>query len=139
MPSWVGRLPTVNAALNAACACLLVAGYVAIRRRRLLLHLRLMLSALACSAVFLASYLVYHYHAGSVRYEGPGRPLYLAILLTHTVLAVLVPPMAARLLWLGWTQWPSGDFSRHAKLGRIALPIWLYVSVTGVIVYCLLY
>lgn len=135
----VESLPTVNASLNASSALLLMAGYWAIRRRRLLVHLRLMAAALACSTVFLVCYLIYHYHAGSVRYAGPGRPIYLAILLTHTVLALSVPPMALRLLWLAWREWPAGDFSRHARLGRVAFPVWLYVSVTGVVVYWMLY
>ncbi|MBI4349515.1 MAG: DUF420 domain-containing protein [Elusimicrobia bacterium] len=135
----VSDLPTLNAALNASSAALLAAGWWAVKRRRLALHLRLMAGALGCSAVFLASYLYYHYHAGSVRYAGPGRPFYLAILLTHTSLAVFVPPLALRLLWLSWRQWPGGDFSRHARLGRVVLPVWLYVSVTGVVVYGMLY
>lgn len=132
-------LPAVNAGLNALSAVLLCAGYAAIRRRKLVWHLRLMSAALASSTAFLASYLVYHYHAGSVRYAGPGRPVYLAILLTHTVLAVIVPPLAGRLLWLVWREWPAGDFTRHARLARVTLPIWLYVSVTGVVIYCMLY
>ncbi|MBI4423794.1 MAG: DUF420 domain-containing protein [Elusimicrobia bacterium] len=132
-------LPTLNAALNALSAALLLAGYAAIRRRRILLHLRLMAAALASSSAFLVSYLVYHHHVGSVAYRGPGRPAYLALLLTHTVLAALVPPLALRLLWLARKAWPGGDFSAHARLGRVLLPIWLYVSVTGVVVYWLLY
>ena len=135
----VASLPRVNASLNALSAVLLLAGYGAIRGRRVLLHLRLMAAALATSTLFLCCYLVYHWHAGSVKYLGPGRPVYLAILLTHTVLATTVPFLAGRLLWLSWSQWPGGDFSRHARLGRIALPIWLYVSVTGVVVYWMLY
>ena len=135
----VRDLPAINALLNSSCAVLLLSGYVAIKQRRIRLHLRLMSAALACSTVFLASYLYYHYHVGSVRYEGPARPLYLAILLSHTALAALVPPMAIRLVWLSWREWPAGDFSRHARLGRVAFPIWLYVSVTGVVVYWMLY
>lgn len=138
-PAWVAGLPAVNACLNAASGILLVSGYLAIRGGRRLFHLRLMTAALACSAVFLGCYLLYHYHAGSVRYEGPGRPAYLALLFTHTVLAALVPPAAARLVWLAWRAWPEGDFSRHARLARWTFPVWLYVSVTGVVIYCALY
>lgn len=94
-----------------------------------------MLAALACSAVFLASYLAYHAQVGSVRYEGPGRPAYLALLLSHTVLAAAVPFIAGRLLWLAH----NGRFEAHRALGRRGLPVWLYVSVTGVLVYAVLY
>ncbi len=135
----VASLPAVNASLNAISGLLLALGYRAVRARKLLLHLRLMTAALATSTVFLGCYLLYHYHAGSVKYLGAGRPVYLAILLSHTVLAVTVPFFAGRLLWLSWREWPSGDFSRHARLGRVAFPIWLYVSVTGVVVYWMLY
>jgi uncharacterized membrane protein YozB (DUF420 family) len=131
-------LPHVNAALNATCALLLVAGYAAIRGARAVeLHKACMIAALAVSVAFLASYLVYHAHAGSRRFEGPAsvRPVYLAILLTHTVLAAAVPFLAARTAWLGFKD----DRPRHVRLARITLPIWLYVSVTGVVVYGMLY
>lgn len=94
-----------------------------------------MLGALGCSAVFLASYLAYHAQVGSVRYEGPWRPAYLALLLSHTLLAVTVPFIAGRLLWLAY----KGRFEAHRALGRWGLPVWLYVSVTGVAVYAALY
>jgi uncharacterized membrane protein YozB (DUF420 family) len=122
-------LPAVNALLNGTCAALLLAGYAAIRRRRMALHRGLMIAALACSALFLAGYLVYHAHVGSVPYRGSGWPraAYFAILITHTVLAATVA-RAAR-----------GRFDRHAALARVTLPIWLYVSVTGVVIYVMLY
>lgn len=94
-----------------------------------------MASAVACSALFLASYLYYHAQAGSVRYQGPHRPLYLTILLTHTVLATAIVPMILRGLYLAW----KGRFVEHARLSRWTLPLWLYVSVTGVVVYWMLY
>lgn len=94
-----------------------------------------MLGAVACSTIFLASYLAYHSQVGSVRYEGSGRPAYLVLLLTHTVLAAAVPFVAVRLLWLAF----KGRFEEHRALGRWGLPVWLYVSVTGVMVYAALY
>lgn len=94
-----------------------------------------MLGALASSTAFLASYLAYHAQVGSVRYEGPGRPAYLALLLSHTVLAAVVPYVALRMPWLAW----KGRLDEHRALGRWGLPVWLYVSVTGVLVYAALY
>ncbi len=131
------HLPTLNAALNAAAATLLVVGYVLIRRGDRRRHRLVMLSALGCSAAFLVSYLYYHYQVGSVRFEGEGtvRTVYLGILLTHTVLAAAVPPLAIVTVVLGL----RGRFDRHRKIARVTLPIWLYVSVTGVVVYWMLY
>lgn len=94
-----------------------------------------MLAALACSTLFLASYLAYHAQVGSVRYAGPYRPAYLALLLSHTVLAAAVPFIAGRMFWLAY----KGRFDDHRRLGRWGLPVWLYVSVTGVAVYVVLY
>lgn len=94
-----------------------------------------MVAALACSTVFLASYLAYHAQVGSVRYLGPYRPAYLALLLSHTVLAAAVPFIAGRMFWLAY----KGRFDDHRRLGRWGLPVWLYVSVTGVAVYAALY
>lgn len=131
----VSALPTVNAFLNGASAVLLVSGWLFIRSGRILAHRLCMGGALAVSAAFLASYLYYHFQVGSVRYEGPVRPLYLAILSSHTVLAVLVPPLALRALYLALKE----RFEEHKRAARWALPIWLYVSVTGVIVYAMLY
>ena len=130
-------LPTVNAALNATAAVLLVVGYALIRKRQRAAHKRVMLAAFACSVLFLASYLVYHYQVGSVRFQGTGavRTVYLSILATHTVLAAAVPVLAVITLVLAL----RGRFDRHRALARWTLPIWLYVSITGVIVYWMLY
>jgi len=133
----VQELPTLNAALNATAAALLVIGYGLIRARRIAAHRRAMLSAFTCSIVFLVSYLVYHFQVGSVRFQGTGtvRTVYLAILLTHTVLAAAVPVLATITL----SRALSRRFDRHKKIARWTLPIWLYVSVTGVVVYWMLY
>ncbi len=133
----VTSLPTINASLNAIAAILLVAGFVLIRRKNVPAHRLCMLSAFACSILFLVSYLYYHSQVGSVRFQGIGpiRTLYLSILLTHTVLAAVVPFLAVVTLWRAL----QGQFERHAALARWTLPIWLYVSVTGVVVYWMLY
>lgn len=133
-------LPSVNATLNATAAFLLVLGYAAIRRRHIRLHTISMLAALACSTVFLASYLYYHFvvlRGDSPRLVGPGavRVVYLTILLTHTILAIAVAPMAILTTYRGL----NGQLARHVSLARWTLPIWLYVSITGVVVYWMLY
>lgn len=130
-------LPAWNATLNAAAAVLLVTGRLAIRRGERERHRRLMVSAVAVSAVFLASYLTRVALTGTHRFpgEGPLRWLYLAILASHTVLAIAAAPMALRTLFLGW----RGRFADHRALARWTFPVWLYVSVTGVLVYLLLY
>ncbi len=137
MPEWVHSLPGVNATLNGISAVFLVTGYVMIRRRRIGAHRACMMAAFACSTLFLTSYLIYHYYAGSTPFPGTGmiRPLYFFILITHVALAVLVPPLAIATLWRAWKE----RFEDHARLARWTLPIWLYVSVTGVIVYLMLY
>ncbi len=131
------ELPTLNAALNATSAVLLVIGYLLIRARRIAAHRRAMLSAFTCSIVFLISYLVYHFEVGSVRFQGTGavRTVYFVILLTHTVLAAAVPILAVVTL----SRALARRFDRHKKIARWTLPIWLYVSVTGVVVYWMLY
>jgi uncharacterized membrane protein YozB (DUF420 family) len=130
-------LPTVNAALNATSAVLLLLGWALILRRKIDAHRRAMLSAFGCSIVFLVSYLVYHFQVGSVRFQGTGdiRTVYFAILLTHTVLAAAVPFLAAITL----SRALARRFDRHKQIARWTLPIWLYVSVTGVVVYWMLY
>ena len=130
-------LPTLNACLNATAAVAIVTGVLAIRRRRVAVHRAAMLTAFAVSTAFLVSYLVYHYQAGSKRFEGPGwlRVVYLAILLTHTVLAVAIVPLVVTTLYRALTR----QFARHARLARWTFPFWLYVSVTGVVVYWMLY
>lgn len=133
----VGDLPAVNATLNAIAATLLVIGYVLIRRGRIARHRQVMLAAFATSALFLVSYLVYHANVGSRPFPGTGpiRTIYFVILITHVVLAAAILPMA--LLTLGYGL--RGRYARHVPIARWTLPIWLYVSVTGVIVYLMLY
>ena len=130
-------LPAVNATLNATAAVLLVWGYILIRRRSIAAHRKVMLAAFATSTVFLACYLIYHYNVGSVRFPRTGaiRTVYLSILATHTVLAAAVPPLAIVTLSRGL----GGRFDRHRRIARWTLPVWLYVSVTGVVVYWMLY
>ena len=130
-------LPTINATLNATAAVLLVAGYILIRRKQIAAHRRVMLTAFAVSVVFLICYLVYHAQVGSVPFPRQGfvRPLYFTILITHVVLAVTVPPLAIITLSRGL----NGRYPQHRRIARWTFPIWLYVSVTGVLVYVLLY
>jgi uncharacterized membrane protein YozB (DUF420 family) len=133
----VGDLPAVNAALNALAAVLLVFGYVLIRRGAVRQHRAVMLAAFGTSALFLTSYLVYHANVGSRPFpgQGPVRLVYFAVLITHVVLAAAVLPLALVTLSRGLRS----RFDRHVKVARWTLPIWLYVSVTGVIVYLMLY
>lgn len=130
-------LPTVNACLNAAATALLIWGYALIRRRKIETHRRVMLTAFATSVLFLTFYLIYHARVGSVRFEHAGaiRAVYLSILLTHTVLAAAVPVLAVLTL----RRALRGDFAGHRALAVWTFPIWLYVSVTGVVVYWMLY
>jgi putative membrane protein len=133
----VHDLPTLNATLNGTSAVLLVLGYRFIRRRQISAHRACMLAAFTVSIVFLISYLIYHAQVGSVHFPGTGwsRGVYFTILITHTVLAALVPPLAVVTL----TRALRGQFERHRRLARWTFPIWLYVSVTGVVVYVMLY
>ncbi|HVW86053.1 MAG TPA: DUF420 domain-containing protein [Bryobacteraceae bacterium] len=130
-------LPTVNAFLNGTAAVLLVIGFLLIRQRRIGTHRRVMIAAFAVSTAFLVSYLVYHAHAKIVYFQGTGfiRTAYLWILGTHTVLAAAVPVLAIITLNRGL----AARFDRHRAIARWTLPIWLYVSVTGVVVYLMLY
>ena len=130
-------LPAVNATLNALTGLLLVIGYVLIRRGRRRQHRAVMITAFCTSVVFLVSYLTYHAHAGSKHFPGMGaaRAIYFSILLTHTVLAAAIVPLAIITLSRGL----SARYDRHRAIARWTLPIWLYVSVTGVIVYWMLY
>lgn len=132
------HLPTLNAALNGCAAGFLLAGYVAVKRRAVRLHQWFMAGALASSALFLTSYLYYHYTAGAVtRYEGAGfmRALYFAILLTHTPLAALMAPAILLAVWYAWRR----RYDRHTQITRWLWPVWMYVSVTGVAIYLMLY
>jgi uncharacterized membrane protein YozB (DUF420 family) len=133
----VTDLPAVNAALNATSAVLLASGYGFIRRRRITAHKRCMVAACATSALFLLSYLIYHYHVGSMPFRGQGwvRPLYFTILISHTILATAIVPLALITLLRAW----KADFVKHVRIARWTLPIWLYVSATGVIIYVMLY
>jgi len=133
----VSSLPSVNAALNSASALLLIAGYLFIRNKRVRAHKACMLAAFTASSLFLLSYLIYHYHVGSVPFRGQGwiRTVYFAILISHTVLAVLIVPLVLITL----TRALKGNFDRHRRIARWTFPLWLYVSVTGVIVYWMLY
>ena len=130
-------LPSVNAVLNATAAVLLVWGYTLIRRRRIQQHRKVMQIAFVVSCLFLVCYLVYHYQVGTVRFQRTGalKTLYLGILGTHTLLAAAVPVLAIITLRRGL----SARFDKHRRIARWTLPIWLYVSVTGVVVYLMLY
>lgn len=133
----IASLPGVNAALNATSALLLAFGYFYIRSGRVDAHRRCMLAALVTSALFLTSYLIYHYHVGSVPFQGRGwiRAVYFTILITHTILAVVIVPLVLITL----TRALKGNFLRHRAIARWTLPLWFYVSVTGVVVYWMLY
>ena len=132
-PAW----PAINAVLNLTSAICLLNGYLAIRRGRKEFHKRWMVAAFSCSVIFLVSYLAYHYQVGSVKFlrEGFIRALYLGILLTHTVLAAVTAPLAIATL----SRALGGRFDLHRKIARVTFPIWIYVSITGVVVYLMLY
>ena len=132
-PLW----PTINAFLNLGAAACLLTGYFCIRRGKRDAHKRWMLAAFSCSVVFLASYLGYHFTVGSVRFQGQGliRGVYLAILLSHTILAAAVAPLALVTLRYGL----GSRFESHKKVARFTFPVWVYVSITGVVVYLMLY
>jgi uncharacterized membrane protein YozB (DUF420 family) len=133
----IADLPAVNATLNGLSAILLTTGYLLIRRRRIAQHRLCMLAAFTTSALFLISYLVYHAHIGSKPFQGQGaiRYVYYTILLTHVVLAAVILPMAIITL----SRALKRHFPRHKAIARWTLPLWLYVSVTGVVVYVMLY
>ena len=133
----IHSLPAINASLNALAGVLLVIGYALMRARRIELHRRVMIAAFVTSSVFLVCYVIYHAQVGSVRFtrEGFVRPLYFTILITHVTLAATVLPLAIVTL----TRGLKGRYQRHRAIARWTFPIWLYVSVTGVLVYVLLY
>jgi len=134
---YISYLPHVNACLNATSAVLLFTGYTFIRSRNVAAHRACQIAALVVSLLFLASYLTYHYHHGSTRFQGAGivRPIYFTILTSHTILAIVIVPLVA----LTFYRALRNDFARHRRIARITLPLWLYVSITGVIVYLMLY
>lgn len=131
------RLPALNACLNGSSALLLLAGFLFIRRKNVPLHRACMGSAFALSVLFLVSYLAYHAVHGATRFPGTGwvRTAYFAILISHTVLAVVIVPLVLRTLTLAL----RGRFEAHRRIARWTLPLWMYVSVTGVVVYWMLY
>ena len=133
----IHSLPAVNATLNATATVLLLTGYSLIRRKRIQAHKRVMLATFGVSCAFLICYLIYHSQVGSVHYPktGPIRLVYFSILTTHTLLAATVPVLAIITL----RRALRGDFVKHRRIARWTFPIWLYVSVTGVVVYLMLY
>ena len=133
----ISDLPTVNAALNFTAAVLIGTGFYFIKQKNIRAHKVCMVAALVVSGLFLTSYLFYHYHVGSMRFTKQGwiRDVYFPLLLTHTVLAVVVLPMVLRTAFLAF----NGRFSSHVRIARWTFPIWAYVSVTGVVVYLMLY
>lgn len=135
--NWLQYLPTLNAILNGTAAVLLLWGFLLIRQRRMDQHRKVMIAAFSVSVVFLISYLVYHFNAGLVTFNHPGtiRTVYLSILGTHTVLAAIVPVLAIITLNRGL----KSRFPRHRAIAKWTWPIWMYVSVTGVVVYLMLY
>lgn len=129
--------PLLNACLNGTSALLIGSGFVAIRRRRIAVHKACMLAACATSVLFLVSYLLYHHQVGSTAFTGQGaiRVVYFTVLISHTILAVVIVPLVIMTVYRAWReQWP-----RHRRLARWTLPLWLYVSVTGVVIYVMLY
>lgn len=137
MADFISYLPHVNACLNGTSAILLFTGYSFIRARNVIAHRACQIAALLVSLLFLASYLTYHYHHGSTRFLGTGlaRPIYFTVLMSHTILAIVIVPLVTLTFYRAF----RGDFLRHRRIARITLPLWLYVSITGVIVYVMLY
>ena len=137
MPEYIPFLPHLNAVLNTTSAVLLLTGFRFIRLGRIRAHRNCQVTAFVTSTLFLISYLTYHYYHGATRFAGQGlvRPVYFTILITHTVLAVVIVPLIIVTLYRA----ARGDFIRHRSIARWTLPLWLYVSVTGVIVYLMLY
>lgn len=137
MPDFYSVLPHLNATLNASSFVLLSSGYYFIRRKRVQAHRNCQIAALTASVVFLISYVVYHLHHGTTRFTGQGiaRPIYFTILTTHTFLAAVIVPFVI----ITVRRAKRGDFARHKAIARWTLPMWLYVSITGVLVYLMLY
>ncbi len=133
----VQDLPSLNASLNSISALLLLCGYIAIKNNKRELHRNLMISALVVSAFFLTSYLIYHWHVPSRKFPDLGwiKILYFLILIPHIILAAVMVPMILKTFWHAW----KGDWEKHKKIARITFPVWMYVSITGVIVYFMLY
>jgi putative membrane protein len=137
MNDYIPYLPHLNAFLNSTSTVFLIIGFIMIRKGRIRAHLKFQLAAVITSTLFLISYLTYHYYHGDTRFLGQGivRPFYFTILITHVVLAMIIVPLVLFTLFRAW----QSNFVKHKKIARWTLPIWLYVSVTGVIVYVMLY
>ena len=137
MPEYIPYLPHVNACLNSTSAVLLIAGYRFIRKLQVDAHRKCQVAAFITSTLFLISYLTYHYYHGDTRFLGQGivRPFYFTVLISHVILAIVIIPLILITLYRA----ARGDFIRHKRIARWTLPLWLYVSVTGVIVYLMLY
>ncbi len=137
MSDYISYLPHLNACLNGTSAILLFSGYRFIKARNVVAHRACQIGALIVSLLFLTSYLTYHYNHGTTRFQGTGlvRPVYFTILTTHTILAIVIVPLVALTFYRAFRN----DFARHRRIARITLPLWLYVSITGVIVYLMLY
>jgi putative membrane protein len=133
----VSDLPTLNAALNATAAALIGTGFYFVRQKNIRAHKVCMIAAVSVSSLFLASYLIYHYNVGSVRFTKQGwiRSVYFSLLISHTLLAAAVPPLVFRTLFLA----AKGRFRSHTRIAKWTFPVWMYVSVTGVVVYLMLY
>ena len=132
----VSKLPLVNASLNGMTTILLVIGYILIRKKKRQQHKNIMLTAFGTSAAFLVSYVIYHwFKSGPKQYTGAFPEIYFFILITHIILAAIIIPLALITLYRGW----SDQLKKHRKIARITLPLWLYVSVTGVVIYWMLY
>lgn len=133
---WVGHLPALNALLNSASTVLILLGYAAIRKRLYVRHMKLMMAAFVTSSLFLISYMVYHHNVGHTPFPGEGwiRPVYFTILVSHIILSAFVVPLVLTSFYLAW----SGRLRRHRTLSRWTLPVWLYVSVTGVAIFFIL-
>jgi putative membrane protein len=132
----VSKLPLLNASLNGMTTILLVIGYILIRKKKRQQHKNIMLTAFGTSAAFLVSYVIYHwFKSGPKQYTGAFPEIYFFILITHIILAAIIIPLALITLYRGW----SDQLKKHRKIAKITLPLWLYVSVTGVVIYLMLY
>lgn len=133
----LSSIPAIDATLNGCCTLLLLAGYFFIRRKKIYAHRACMVSAFFCSMIFLGFYLYFHFHAGIIRFGGQGwiRPVYFTLLISHTILAIAILPLVITTLSFALAK----NFPRHRAIARWTIPIWLYVSFTGVIIYWLLY
>lgn len=136
-PMTVQDLPTLNATLNSVATVFLLTGYIAIKQGNKELHKKLMVGALLVSALFLTSYLIYHYHVPSKKFPDLGwiKIVYLLILIPHIILAAVMVPMIIKTFWHAYKQ----EWEKHKKIAKVTFPIWMYVSVTGVVVYFMLY